>query len=204
MKTIRKAFAFILALALMLAMASTAFAAQEATITITNKNQSVSMVGHTYNAYRVMDLSWDGKQAYAYTMNADFVDFFKGLDPSITTDADANTYINGQKDNMQAFAKKLLDYVTTNKIAAKASATATGESVTLKPYALGWYLVTDAGAGENPTTEQNVVAALALTTTDYNGEISLKADAPKIDKKIVENGSEVEANNAAVGDVVNF
>lgn len=83
------------------------------------------------------------------------------------------------------------------------------EKATVRLSAPGYYLVTSQGHtdGKEEGGEDGkvtVVAAAALYTTDPDAEIDLKADAPAITKKIVENGSPVDANNAAVGDTVSY
>ena len=70
MKKMKKIFALLIAMVMMLAMAIPAMAAEsDYKITVTNTNDSVSIDGQTYSAYKLFDLSYNtDKTAYSYTM----------------------------------------------------------------------------------------------------------------------------------------
>lgn len=77
------------------------------------------------------------------------------------------------------------------------------ETITITVNTPGYYLVTGSGTD---SSNQSVVAAAALTTTDPAANIELKASAPPLDKSIVDADDTVNNNGTAVnvGDTVKF
>ena len=202
-------------LALLLTAGTTmgATAAETAALRITNQNERVSMVGHTYAAYKVMDLSKAGT-AYAYTIDPDFDGYFtaKGITGPVggkTRDVLAAEWVAAQTD-MQAFSRELLAYLTAadpamapdGQAAGQVAATG-GEEAVIEGLPLGYYLVVDEGNPQAENPAQAVVAALALQSCGEQ-DIVLKADAPTIDKVIVEDNTEKRGTTAHVGDTVAF
>lgn len=100
-----------------------------------------------------------------------------------------------------AFAKAALNYATDNGVQPAGTATAANEKAVIELTAPGYYLVT--GTATAPTN-QTVTAACSLTTAKPTAEIDVKADAPSIDKKIVEGENKVSANDASIGDSVKY
>lgn len=203
----KRIIAIVLSAMMLCLLAAGTLAADAPSITVTNGNAAVSMAGHTYTAYKVLDLSYNGASAYSYTIANGFSAFFavenNGAD---MTDVQAWNHILAQTD-MQAFAAKLLAYIKNGSAAAAysvTSAAATAETITIEPASLGYYLVVDNGASGQTSEKQSVVAALALTSTDYTAQISLKADAPSIEKKIVQDQTKSDTATAAIGDVQHY
>lgn len=161
-------------------------------ITINNPSTVVKIDGLTFNAYRVLDLTYNYEnQGYSYTINDKFNDILtatgytdlKSMLAALEgmTDRDADIY---------AFSKKIYaayDLGTdTPKVGADYSAVAIGETVTINIDKFGYYVVFGTASDGTNT----IVAACALQTNagadddDNNVVINLKADAPSMEKKV--------------------
>ena len=205
MKRVRSILALALALVLVLAMSTAAFAAPETySITVKNTNSAISINGNTYNAYKILDATYDKEGHVSYTVSTEFANF--------TYTVGGNNYqgealiaylgtLTNDSDALDAFAKAALTYATTNSIQPAGTATAANETATISVPAPGYYLVS--GTATAPDN-QTVTAACSLTTAKPNAEVNVKADAPSVDKKIVEGNSDVSANDASIGDSVNY
>lgn len=204
MKTVKRALALVLALTLLLAMSATVFAAaQTYSITVKNENESISIIGNTYYAYRIFDATYNGDNV-AYTVNENFTGFMYTVSDNSYQGETLINYLADLADDsaaLDAFAKAALDYATTNRIAAAGTVNATGETAVISVDAPGYYLV--AGTATAPNN-QTVTAACSLTTAKPDAEVNVKADVPSIDKKIVEESGKVEANTANIGDKVSY
>ena len=203
MKKMKKLASLILAVVMVLSMTIAAFA-EETNYTITVKHQAgtnVSLVGNTYNAYKLFNVTYDTERdAYAYTIAPEFEDFSY---PRVRGE-DLIKYVEGLGNNseeLNAFAQSVFSFITENKIAYKASGTVNeGEdSVVLNVGEPGYYLVSGTATTENG---ESVIAACALSTAAPSTEVNVKADAPSLEKKIIENNVPVDANNASIGDTV--
>ena len=212
MKLIKKMLAVFVAVLMTLAMSVTAFAATDGSITITNENDAVSMKGHTYTAYKIFDVTYDSdKKNYDYKVSQEFKAYFDSL--GIDNDADAYTYVTQLKNDseLQSFAK---DAYTNKGVATGVSKTATEDNrVVIDGLDHGYYLVYDEGNPNASTNAERVVAAIALTTTDPDAEVELKADATKLDKTITGVSDEksntpgsmdVDAVDAQIGKHIQF
>ncbi len=205
MKKMKKLASLILAVVMVLSMTIAAFA-EETNYTITVKHQAgtnVSLVGNTYNAYKLFNVTYDTERdAYAYTIAPEFEDYSY---PRVRGE-DLIKYVEGLGNNseeLNAFAQSVFSFITENKIAYKASGTVNeGEdSVVLNVGEPGYYLVSGTATTENG---ESVIAACALSTAAPSTEVNVKADAPSLEKKIIENDKAVDANNAAIGDTVHY
>ncbi len=199
--------ALLLALVMVFTMASTVMAAAESySITVKNTNAAISISGNTYNAYKIFDVTYSQDKAhFAYTVAKEFEGFSYTVgDKSYSGDALVSyvSDLTNDSEALDAFAKAALKYVADNHIAAAGTATvgADSETATINVPSAGYYLVTGTATAEG----QTITAACALTTTKPKAEIDVKADAPSIDKKIVEGKSKVEANTAGIGDTVSY
>ena len=202
-KTAKIIFSAVLVMLVLATMIVPGFAAT-GSITITNSNEAVSMNGHTYKAYKIFDVTYDaGKTVYDYKIAPEFVNYFNGLglSESLGEDLDARAYsyvssISGDAA-LQAFAKNLYDnYIKTNSIAYAGQVTSTSAtSATIPNLDNGYYLVYDAGNDAAANNPEKAIANIALTTTDPDATIVLKASVPTIDKKIT--GVSNAASNAA-------
>lgn len=204
MKRTKRIASVLLALVMALSLITTAFAAGDYSITVKNPNQNISIDGKIYSAYKIFDATYDSSDHVAYTVDKDFAEFTYTVgDQSYSGEALIN-YLSEQQDNseaMDAFAKAALKHIQEKDIQADGKATATSEQAVISLSAPGYYLVSGtAAAPEN----QTVTAACALTTAKPTAEINVKADAPSVDKKIVEGENRVDANTAGIGDSVNY
>lgn len=218
MKKMKKLASLLLALVMTLAMAMPVFATEvsgpentKGSITITD-SETVKVSNRTFNAYKVLDVQLlgadkDGNQQYVYTVPDALKSWYAA---HFNVDASAKDFSAlvakaiGALDaaGVQQFATDVLKAAKENGIEP---VTATGEkdatSVIFADIPLGYYVVEDATI----PTGTEVVSALMLDTTDPNPSITIKADAPKIDKKIVEDdNTRTETSNASIGDIVNF
>lgn len=220
MKVLKKALktqlALLLALLLTLALGTTAFAAESYSITVKNSNTSISMAGNTYSAYKLFDVTYSDVVGdsgnYAYTVNNDFTNFeytvgdntYKG-----ETLIDYLANLGNDSEALDTFAEAALKYATDQNINAAGTVKVGTEDTqaTITVLSAGYYLVAGSATAAN---NQTVVAACSLTTTDPNAEVIVKADAPSIEKKIVDgedtNGTDilVDANTASIGDTVTY
>ena len=211
MKALKKSFALLLALMMVLALGTTAFAAESYSITVKNPNTSISMAGNTYSAYKLFNVTYsdvtETSGNYAYTVTDDFANFEYTVGENTYKGENLIAYLATLSDNAEAldtFAEAALKYATDNSIAAAGSVTAGAGATeaTISVPSAGYYLV--AGSATAPDN-QTVVAACSLTTTDPTAEVTVKADVPSIEKKIVEaDGTLVPANTASIGDTVTF
>ncbi|WP_461815678.1 SpaA isopeptide-forming pilin-related protein [Faecalimonas sp.] len=193
MKKMKRILSAALALILTLVLVTPAFAAgqdtnKSGTITINNAEP-----GKTYKAYRLFDLSYDGKGHYGYTVNEAWVKFF-------TEDAEGKALVNIDetngnvtlKDNteqgMQNLASKAKSYAETNTIPAVKEYTtqANEKKVTFANLPLGYYMTTTNAGG-----------LYALDTTNPNTEMFEKNTKPTINKS-------ADKTNAAYGEIVNY
>lgn len=203
MKAMKKLASLLLALVMALALAVPAFAVGTYSIIVTNTNKSISINGKTYYAYKLFDATYSGDNV-AYTVSEAFKAFTYTVDGVNYQGNALITYLGtltNDADALDAFAKAALKYATDNEIAAAGSAEAANETAVIGLPAPGYYLVT--GTATAPDN-QTVTAACALTTAKPTAEVNVKADAPSVDKKIVEGEQKVAANTASIGDSVNY
>ena len=205
MKRVRSILALALALVLVLAMSTAAFAAPETySITVNNTNSAISINGNTYRAYKILDATYDNEGHVSYTVNTEFANFTYTVGENNYQGEALIAYLGtltNDSDALDAFAKAALTHATTNSIQPAGTATADNETATISVPAPGYYLVS--GTATAPT-DQTVTAACSLTTAKPNAQVNVKADAPSVDKKIVEKDGDVDANDASIGDSVNY
>ncbi len=218
MKNLKKFASVLLALVMVLSMATTVFAADETnttptyTIEVNNNKENISINGITYSAYKLFNVTYDSAiEAHSYTITEEFKDFsytYTVNDTNKTVFGEALiNYIATLSDNaeaLDAFAEAALEYATENNIAAAGSAVASNEKATIDVTSkgAGYYLI----AGTATTAQgQTVTAACSLDTTNPTATVTVKADAPAIDKVIV-NADDNTGNGTSVnvGDTVNF
>ena len=212
MKTLRRSLALLLTLMLLLALGTTAFAAAETySITVKNPNTSISMAGNTYSAYKLFNVTYSDVTAtsgnYAYTVTDEFKDFEYTVGENAYKGENLINYLatlGNDAEALDTFAEAALKYATEKNIAAAGTVTAGEGAVeaTITVPTAGYYLV--AGSATAPDN-QEVVAACSLTTTAPKAEVTVKAEVPSVEKKIVEaDNTLVSANTAAIGDTVKF
>lgn len=217
MGKIKKILTLALTLVLTLGLSITSFATPKPTtgnITITNnpQNTGVSMVGHTYSAYKVFGLTSSGTN-YAYIVENEFKEFFKSKasnQSEVNTDAKLNAfatkYIKEHTD-INALAKELMGHIDTKNIAAKGNSGAVPnntETAIINNLPLGYYVILDTPNGA--TGNASVVAATALQSIGKDTVINLKAVAPTVDKQIKHNetGNWGNVGDNQIGDTVEY
>ena len=200
----KKIISVLLALVMTLALSVTALAAGDYSIKVTNTNESVSIKGNTYYAYKIFDATYDNSKHVAYTIDKDFEGFTYTVDGKSYSGETLINYLATLTNNseaLDAFAKAALNYVTTKQLSPDGQAVAAGESVNISLTAPGYYLVS--GSATAPDNQQ-VVAACSLTTAKPDATVNPKVDAPSVDKKIQEGDQKVGANTASIGDKIDY
>ena len=247
MRKMKKFASLILAVIMVLSMTVAAFAEEtEYKITVEPQESSkISLTGNTYYAYKLFDVTYASDKTkelgYAYTIangfkNFEYVVEEKNEQGEVTKSTtysekrDATGHIieghlslieyvgslDKDSDALNKFAEEALAYAQ-NKVnnVPVIEKKATESSVVIDVGEPGYYLV--AGSA---TTDDNktVTAACALSTAAPFVTVKVKADAPTLEKKIIETTTEkdetteevttseelVDANNAAIGDTVNY
>jgi len=209
-------FAFIVPVS---AMADTTTQATTGSITIKDSS-TVKVEGREFKAYKILDVksfTEDKTDAttgevtkghVVYTVPEAMKSFYNTKYSLTGNEADYDAQvvqkISEEKD-MFAFAAEALAAAKTAKVVpGSATGAEKATSVTINSLPLGYYVVEDA-SGEKP------VSALILDTTNLNPEVAIKADQPKVEKKIdgkndtdPNTDKDVKYNNASVGDTVPY
>lgn len=195
-KTFKKLFAALLAAALVLAMAVPAFAVtntHQGSITIDN-----AVSGETYTIYRMFTLDSYNGDAYSYTVEPAWENFFQvgaGKDYIDLTNGHPTWKAADTNDSttVAAFAKAALAWAAEKNIQGTAE-TATGDTVKFSDLGLGYYLV-----------DSSLGALCGLNTTNPDATIKEKNGQPTIEKKVKDhNGDWVDENTAKIGDTVEY
>ena len=198
-KTFKKLFAALLAAALVLAMAVPAFA-----VTNTGRNGSITISNtvkdETYTIYRMFKLDSYNGDAYSYTVEPAWENFFQvgaaGANYITLTNGHPTWKAEKNQDSDKAeFAKLALKWATENKVSAAAeSQTSTGSDVLFSGLDLGYYLV-----------DSSLGALCSLDTTHSSATIKEKNGVPTMDKKIVTGeNSTSDSSTAKIGDLVYY
>lgn len=208
MKLIKKIAAIMFAFMMVVSMSCNVKADEGTTTTEKGKitiNNAIPK--QTYTIYKILDLeSYESKKNeqgeeignYSYKPNKDWDSFISTAVDSAETkyfEVDKNGYARWNVDETKTseFAQKALAYATTNNIGNKGTATASNNTVTFDNLDLGYYLV-----------DSSVGALCGLNTTNPTATIEEKNGVPSVEKKIVQNNTDVESNFANIGDTVYF
>jgi fimbrial isopeptide formation D2 family protein/LPXTG-motif cell wall-anchored protein len=202
----RVILAALLALTIIFSMSVLSLAADPPAITINRPNESVSMMNHTYQAFKIFDIAEDTNGSLIYTLNSAYTAFFNNLDLSAYSgdiNAKAYEYVaarDGHPEDFQTLAKALYNHAQTNSISPDSFVKATAaDTATITGLTPGYYLVYDAGSdAANPDSAEKAIANIALTNANPTVTIDLKATVPTIDKKIT--GVNDAASNAVATD----
>lgn len=198
MKHMKRFMALFAALALVLAMAVPAFADEPTKGSITINN---TVDGTKYEVYRIFDLESYDKDAgkYSYKLSTNWKDAgfasFTGADAYFTINA--NDYVEWKADKQNdgagfaELAKKFLAGHTN--LTKDGEATAASGVAKVDNLPLGYYLI-----------NTSLGSLCALNTTNPDATLNEKNGVPDVDKKIVENGTQMSENNAKIGDKVNY
>ena len=228
----KKLLSMLLAVVMVLAMAAPSFAANENSsnlssettnfsITVAPQSDKVSIEGKTFYAYKLFNVTYNlTNNAYSYTINSDlFGNFsYEGNSGEALVDYIAKAK---QAEELNAVAEAALHYLedklqegeNISKFSAGSATVQEGEnSAIINLTEAGYYLVS--GSAKATNGGQEITAACALTTTNPNASVNVKADAPTLEKKIVETETNtetnestehlVDANNASVGEDVTY
>ena len=169
---------------------------KDGSITITGALQ-----GQTYTIYEMLKLESFSGTNYSYKIADGWVNFYReGAEGAAYMKKDENGYMSfiagkdGAPDRRE-FAQKALVYAKkTTGINTKSESTKENETtVTFNGLNLGYYLV-------GSTTG----ALCGLDTTNKHVDIEEKNGVPSVDKKIVQNDTDVESNFANIGETINF
>lgn len=163
-------------------------------------NRTETNYDTVYNAYRILDLSYDAtNKSYAYTLNGKWSDFFTTGAGKDYVLIDENNYIKfidyNNKSQGEALAaelaEKALAYAKANNINPEKTTTiAKGETqATITGLKLGYYLV-----------DSSLGALCHLSSTDLKATINEKNAEPSIEKTAT---TPVEGT-AKIGDKVDY
>ena len=196
MKKVKRMLAVLLAAIMTLAMATTAFAAdaQKGNLTV-RVNQNNTLQGQTIKVYKLFDLSVSGDN-YAYVVNETYREAIAtalgmGSDATNKDLYDKLAAYTENSDDIQNFA----DAFTTAALKANTSETQSsgklGEVIEYKFTGLdyGYYLVYQTGTKE--------IQSSLVSVDQENKEVSLKGQAPSIDKT-------ADAETVEIGQVVTY
>ncbi len=197
MKKTKRIATVLLALVMVLSLSVCAFAAGANSITVNG-----AQGGETYKIYKMLDLKVDlGKNAYSYTVNAEWNAFFtgEGAGAAYVTINDAGyvTWKNSAAD-MEAFAKAAAKYASENNVTAVATKTPTADgSFVFGNLDAGYYLI---------TSTNGTLAMVDTTPANPNPAVDEKNPNPTVDKEVMEDSTDAwgSSNSAQIGDTVYF
>ena len=195
------------------------------TITITPPTSGNLALGGTYKAYRVFDIFGKveaGADKFGYIITAEFEDFDNSDFIADSAFDSLFEFLNEGKfennsEEMDALAEALRAYILEMEdedtgdpdyfkdVLETETPSGNPPVVKFTGLPLGYYIVLGTGiAGENG--DEVVVALAALTTTKPDAEFVLKADAPVIEKWVMNDHEEEWAkwNDTSIGEEVEF
>ena len=194
----KKILAFALAVVMVFALGVSAFADHAA---------PVSVDDHDFVAYQILtgeqnaedstltEIAWGSgidDAGFLAALQDEFGDTFDECE----TAADVAKVLEGWADNSEnakAFAALAYDFIKGDGVEVVNGQT---------ELAAGYYLVVD----ETESVDEGDAYNLALLQLTKKGtfEINQKSSAPELEKKIIENGQKVDANNKSIGDTVDY
>ena len=199
MKHARKLACLLLALVMVFALATTAFAA-----TVTVPSNGI-LENHTFTAYQIFsgreeegklsDVQWGsgiGSDAFLNALKADttYGNLFTDC-----TDAAGVAKVLGDNNSNTGLANKVAELAYANKTANGTTLTA-GETT----LADGYYLVVDTTANVGEGGAYNKALLQVVGTIN----ITVKTDAPTVEKKVKEGNSYGDVADCNIGDAVEF
>ena len=200
MKKTKRIATVLLALVMVLSLSVCAFAAGTNSITVNG-----AQGGETYKIYKMLDLKVDlDKNAYSYTVNSAWNNFFTGEGAGaayVTIDNGYVTWKAGMDtaENMEAFAKAAAKYASdNNNVAAVATQTPAADSnIVFNNLDSGYYLI---------TSTNGTLAMVDTTPANTDPVVDEKNPNPTIDKEVMEDstGAWGDSNSAQIGDTVYF
>lgn len=231
MKSMKKLVTLLLSLVMLCALAMPAMAEGDGNYSITING---AVAGHTYTAYQVFsgvyykgsrqngtsadkeylsDVEWgkdvDGtaivKELQATTTLKKLRDKFDTVNADDTDAAEKVAYIlqglGDQSEELDEFARVVGHHLRADKNSGSAVILAddTTKKGTITGLSAGYYFVKD-----SDKIAEGEIATKFLVEVVGNANVTVKAQAPTFDKKIVENGTTVNGTSANVGDEITF
>lgn len=208
MKLIKKIVAIMFAFMMVVSMSCNVKANDTTATTETGEGKITinnAIPEQTYTIYKILDLeSYDkAKNNYSYKPAngwETFIDqndeyFIKNEYDGISWKASEGETEAQKQERASTLAKKALDYAkdSSHSITNSGKETAGSTTVTFSGLDLGYYLV-----------DSSVGALCSLNTTNPTVEIQEKNGVPSVEKKIVQNNTDVESNFANIGETINF
>ena len=171
---------------------------------------TIDGTGSEFQAYRLLNLTTSAKSCedthehtaacqynYAYTVNETYREALQAVIGEDASDVDIIETIGNMKgdDAIRKFANGMFAQVKE----MEADETATGKTISNADQ--GYYLIVESQKGADPDT---VSLVMLDTAGQDNITVAAKEGVPTLEKKIVENGKDVDAADYAVGDTVSF
>ena len=150
--------------------------------------------GITKDANRLAEMIGKLKEAGLYDENTAYVDKVNDA----TKVAMALSKLDDKAEKVDEFNEIVGAYLDAAAGSVKAETTA---SVQFTDLSAGYYLVKDADTGSVGTNESYTKYLVKLVA---NTSMEIKSQSMRLDKYIVSGNAEVKANNAAMGDTVNY
>lgn len=215
MKTVKRALALVLALTLLLAMSATVFAADD-TYTITISGDNV-VAGHIYEAYQIFKGDLAEKDSKTILSNIEWGSGVNGdalltalkADATLGNDfkdcttaaqvADVLATYGSDAGKTQQFAK-LAGANLNATVAGTSTWNESGKNYSISSLAPGYYLVKD----KDDSAPSSDAYTRYILQVVHNVTVNAKTDVPTVDKNIKEGDTSVKANNASIGDVINY
>ena len=215
MKTVKRALALVLALTLLLAMSATVFAADD-TYTITISGDNV-VAGHTYKANQIFKGDLAEKDSKTILSNIEWGSGVNGdalltalkADATLGNDfkdcrtaaqvADVLATYGSDAEKTQQFAK-LAGANLNATVAGTSTWNESGKNYSISSLAPGYYLVKDK---DDSALSSDAYTRYILQVV-HNVTVNAKTDVPTVDKNIKEGDTSVKANDASIGDVINY
>ena len=225
----KKIIAMLLALMMLLSLSATAFAAEDTSHTITVDNGTS---GFTYKAYQIFkgtvdettkqltDIQWGKsiKDPAALIAALQTIEEFKDC----TNAVEVAAALNGKTDDgdlAKAFAAVVGDatfangtytYTHLGNVAGTSTYSEADKVYTIPVIGDGYYLVLNSAVPDyeqepdgDPTESEPAYTRYILTVVE-DVEVKHKGNVPTLVKKIIEDGNEVSANTAEIGEVINY
>ena len=163
---------------------------------------SLSLEGQEFSIYQLFTVTYDDSDHYSYVITEDFKDFkFNGV--SLKDYLELKKTLTAEEN--QELTAALMYYIKTNSIATTAIAKGEegDEEIIIDDIPLGYYMVVGSGLAADGS---EITALCSLTTTNPDAEITLKADAPTINKEVYNHNTDTwtDWTDVEINDAVDF
>lgn len=221
MKSMKKLVTLLLSLVMLCALAMPAMADGTTTYSITING---AVVGHTYTAYQVFSgVYYKGSRQNGTSADTEYlsdVQWGEGVDgtailnelktnetlKSKFTAADSAEKVayvlqtmTDKSADLDEFARVVGKHLTATKAGETGEVTAGATDAKIDKLPAGYYFVKDSG-----TINDGEIATKFLVEVVGNATVKIKATAPTIDKKIVDNNKDTNHTSVNIGDQVEF